>query len=32
MFRFLLVTAEDRFGEVIPFSGLLAVMGVGICI
>lgn len=29
---FLLVTAEDRFGEVIPFSGLLAVMGVGIAL
>ena len=29
---FLLVTAEDRFGEVIPFSGLLAVMGMGIAL
>ena len=29
---FLLVTAEDRFDEVIPFSGLLAVMGMGIAL
>ena len=29
---FLLVTAEDRFGETIPFSGLLAVMGMGIAL
>ena len=28
----MLVTAEDRFGEVIPFSGLLAVMGMGIAL
>ena len=27
---FMLVTAEDRFGEIIPFSGLLAVMGMGL--
>ena len=29
---FLLVTAEDRFGETVPFSGLLAVMGMGIAL
>ena len=29
---FLIVTAEDRFGETIPFSGLLAVMGMGIAL
>ena len=29
---FLLVTAEDRFGETVLFSGLLAVMGMGIAL